>query len=110
MYNTKPYKSKVIHVEGNILNLSPIIQNRNAYPRKENNCGDDYSMVLLDDEHLSDTITTGNIDLNGNGILETSNSVLFYIHIGLHTGDTKYRIKSRKTETFKNIIVQHVDT
>ena len=47
MYNIIPYKSKVINVESYILNFSPIIQNRNAYPRKENDCGDDSSMVLL---------------------------------------------------------------
>ena len=47
MYSMIPYKSKEIHVENVILNVSPIINNINSYPRKENNFGDDSSMVLL---------------------------------------------------------------
>ena len=31
--------------------------------------------------------------------------VLFYPHIGLHTGDEKFRIHSRKTETATNITI-----
>ena len=34
MYNMLPCKFKVIYVEDDIKNLSPIIQNRNAYPRE----------------------------------------------------------------------------
>ena len=34
MYNMIPYKSKVVHSEDNILNLSPIIQKINSYPSK----------------------------------------------------------------------------
>ena len=49
MYNMITYKSKVVHAEEDILNLSPIRQEINFYPSKYNNCGDDYSMVLLDD-------------------------------------------------------------
>ena len=53
-------------------------------------------MVLLDDEHLGDTIISGNTDIRGNRILESIDLVLYYLHIGLHTGDAKYRIKSIK--------------
>ena len=85
------YKSKVVHAEEDILNLSPIRQKINFYPSKYNNCGDDYSMVLLDDEHLGDTIISGNTDLRGNIILVIRDVVLSSIHIGLHNGDAKYR-------------------
>ena len=60
------YKSNVMHAEDNVLNLYPIRQKINAYPRKENNFGDDSSVFLLDDEHLGDTIIAGNIYLSGN--------------------------------------------
>ena len=43
-----PYKSKVVHAEEDIIHLYPIRQKINSYTRKENNCGDDYIMVLLD--------------------------------------------------------------
>ena len=33
MYNMVPYKLKVIHVEDDILNFSPIILNRNFNPK-----------------------------------------------------------------------------
>ena len=36
-----PYKSKVMHTEDDTINLPPIINKINAYPRKERNCGDD---------------------------------------------------------------------
>ena len=84
--------TKVKHVENGILNFSPIRKNRNDYPRKENNFGDDSSMVLLYDEHVGNTIVAGNTDLSGNLILEIRDLVLSYLHIGLHTGDSKYRI------------------
>ena len=54
-------------------------------------------MVLQDDEHLGDTIISGNTDLRGNIIMESIDSVLPSLHIGLYTGDAKYMIKSRKT-------------
>ena len=82
----------MVHVEDGILNVSPIIKNRNVYPRKENNCGDDYSMVLLYANHLGDTIIAGNTDLSGNIIMESRDLVLSYINIGLHTGYAKDRI------------------
>ena len=47
-----PYKSKVMHVEYDILNFYSIIQNINYYPREENNCGDDSSMFLLNYYHF----------------------------------------------------------
>ena len=49
-------------------------------------------MVLLDDEHLGDTIIAGNIYLIGNIIMEIRDSFLYSLNIGLHTGDEKYRI------------------
>ena len=79
MYNMIPYKSKVMHVEDDIIILSPIINNRNAYPRKENNCGDDYCMILIDDENLGRNIIDGNTDLSGNIILERGYLVLSYL-------------------------------
>ena len=61
-----PYKSKLMHAEDNIINFSPIRYKINFYPRKENNCGYDSSMVLLDNNHLGDTIIDGDTDLIGN--------------------------------------------
>ena len=58
-----------MHIEDNILNVSPTRNNRNAYPRKENNFGDYSSMVLLYDEHLDDAIIDGNIYLIKNIIM-----------------------------------------
>ena len=43
--------------EGDILNFSPIRQKRNTHPRKENNCGDKSSMVILDVNNTDDTTT-----------------------------------------------------
>ena len=48
-----------MHAEDDILDLSPIGQNRNSYHRKEK-CDDESSIVLLDDDYLGDTIITGN--------------------------------------------------
>ena len=106
MYNMISYKSKAMHVEDDIINLSPIRQKINPYPRKENNCGDDSSMVLLYDGHLSDTIISGDTYLSGNGIVEIRDLVLSSLRSGLHNGDAKYRIYSRKTETVTNITIQ----
>ena len=52
-----------MYVENGILNLSSIIQNRNAYPMAENKYGDDSGMVLLDDKQLLDTIIDENTDI-----------------------------------------------
>ena len=49
-------------------------------------------MVVLDDDHWGDTTIAGNIYLRGNIILEIRDVSLSYLHIGLHTGETKYRI------------------
>ena len=49
-------------------------------------------MVLLDDKHLRDTIIFKNTYISGNGIMKIRDLVLSYLHIGLHTGDAKYRI------------------
>ena len=69
MYNMIPYRSKVIHAEYHILNFSPIRHKINAYPSKLNKRGDFSSIVLLDDEHLGDTIIAGNTDIIDNRIL-----------------------------------------
>ena len=49
-------------------------------------------MVVIDDKQLGDTIIAGNTDLRGNMILESRDLFLFYLHIGLHNGDSKYMI------------------
>ena len=72
MYNIIPYKSKVVYVEYQILNVSPIRQNINNYPRKEKNCGDDSNMVILDNGSLCDTTISGNIDSVSNTIPEST--------------------------------------
>ena len=92
MYNMIPYKPKVMHVEDDIINVSPTINNINSYPRKENNYDDESSMVLLYDKHLGDTIIAGNTDLSGNIIMEIRGLVLSSLHAGIHTGDSKYMI------------------
>ena len=61
-------------------------------------------MVLLYDEHLGDTIISRNTDISGNIIVEIRDLVLPSIHMGLHTGDAKYRIYSSKIETVTNVI------
>ena len=55
-------------------------------------CGDDFSMVLLYDENLGDTIIARNTDLSWNIITESIYLVLSSLHIVPHTGDAKYRI------------------
>ena len=97
MYKMIPYESNFVHAEEDVINFSLVRQKINSYPRKEKYFGDDYSMVLLDEDHLDDTI------IRGNRISERKNSVLSYLHIGLYTGDVKYRIKSIKTENVTNI-------
>ena len=51
-----------MHVEYDMINLYPIIRNINAYSRKEKNCGDKPSMVLLYDWHLGETFIPNNTD------------------------------------------------
>ena len=65
MYNMIPYKSKVGHAGKDIINFFSIRQKK-SYIRKEKNYGDDSSMIILDDEHLDDTIIDENTDLRGN--------------------------------------------
>ena len=55
MYNMVPYGLKVMHIEDDILNVSPIVQNINSYPSEYNNHGEESSMVLLYDQHLCET-------------------------------------------------------
>ena len=60
---------------------------------KENRkCVGDSSMVILYYGHLGDTIIAGNKYLRGKIILESRDLVPYYLHIGIHTGDAKYRI------------------
>ena len=49
-----------MHAEDDILYCSPIRHNTNDYPSKENNGGDESSMVLIYEEHLGNTIISGN--------------------------------------------------
>ena len=49
-------------------------------------------MVLLYEKYFGDTIIAGNTDISGNIILELIELVPYSLHIGLHTGDAKYRI------------------
>ena len=60
------YKSKLMHVEDDTLSLQTIRQNRNGYPRKDNNGGDDSSSFLTDDGHLWDTVIPENTYLSSN--------------------------------------------
>ena len=82
------YKLKAINDEYNILNLSLRIQNRNSYPREENNYGDDSITFLIDDGKVCKTDITKKTDLTSNKIPENTYSILSYLHIG----DEKYRI------------------
>ena len=59
---------------------------------EKKNCGDESSMVILYGEHLGDTTIDSNIYLMRNIILESRDLVLSYLHIGIYTGDAKYRI------------------
>ena len=81
-----------MHYEDDILNVFPTSEKINSYTRKGNNCDDDYSMVLLDEKNLGDTIIYGNAYLIDNPILEIRNLVLSSIHIDLHTVDAKLNI------------------
>ena len=82
MYNMIPYKSKVMHIEDNIMFFSPTIYNINDYPQEEINFGDYSSMVFQDDGHLCDTIISDNTDLISNNVPEICDPFLSYIHIG----------------------------
>ena len=59
---------------------------------RQTDYGDESSMVLLDDDNLGDTIIAGNTDISGNSILESRYLVLSSLHIGISSGDAKYRI------------------
>ena len=65
---------------------------------KDNNCGDDSSAFITYDGHLGDNIISGNTDLRGNSIIENRDFSLFYLHIGIHTGDknTGYNKEKKK--------------
>ena len=49
-------------------------------------------MVLLNGNHLGDTIIAGNKYLIGDSIMRIRDSFLYYLQIGLHNGDAEYRI------------------
>ena len=55
MYNMISYESKGVHAEKDIIDFPLVRPKINSYPRKWNNCGDAYIMVLLDDDHLGKT-------------------------------------------------------
>ena len=59
---------------------------------EEKKCGDDSSMVLIDDNHLWKTITVGNKYLSGNNIMEIRDLVLSSLRIGINIGGAKYSI------------------
>ena len=77
MDNMIPYNPKVVHVEVGIQKVSFIRKNRYDNHRKENNCGDDSSMVFLYDKHLGYTIIAGNSDLD---LIEQSRNCHKYHH------------------------------
>ena len=58
-----------------------MVQNSKAYPREENNLGDDSIMSLPYEGNLCDTIIVGNTDLSSNSIRESRYLVLSYIII-----------------------------
>ena len=88
----EPYRLKVMHVEDDIINFSTIIQYRNYYPWEDNNGSDEYSMVILNDGILCDTVISDNIYIISNNIPKIINSDLS----SLQTGCAKYRIYSIK--------------
>ena len=92
MYNVVPYKPKVMHIDNDLLNLPPIRNKRNFYPRKEKNCGDDFSTIIIDDDNLCDTIISRNTDLRRNNIPES----IYLVLSSLHIGGAKYRVYLRK--------------
>ena len=75
------YKLKVTHDEDDTLIFSPTRKNGKAYPREENNLGDDSSMFIPDDGNFCDTIIAKNKDLSSNNILERIDSVLSSVYI-----------------------------
>ena len=75
------YKLKLMNDEDDTLNFSTMRQNYKAYPREENNLGDDSSRFLLDYRNLCDTIIDDITYLSSNNIHEIIDSVLFPLHI-----------------------------
>ena len=57
-----------MHNEYDALNVYPMIQNRNAYPRGYNSFGDDSSMFIKYDGNLCETTIVDNTDLISNNI------------------------------------------
>ena len=86
MCNVVPYKLKEVYIEDDILNYSLIRNNIHAYP------SEDKTVVM----------TT---DISKNSISERKYLVL----LSLHIGGTKYRIKSSKIETSKNITIHNMN-
>ena len=85
-------KPKVTKNAYDTLNFSLIRHSRNLHPREENNCGDESSIVILDNEHLCDTIIASNAYIRSNKVIKIRDLVISSLHIGLHIGDEKYRI------------------
>ena len=90
-----------MQVKDDKLNLSPIRQNRNDYPREYNNCGDDSSRFIPDNGHLCDNIIPDNKYLISSKIPGSRDLVLSFLHI---CGE-KYRIYSIKSENVSNITI-----
>ena len=76
------YKLKLMNDEDDTLNFSTMRQNYKAYPREENNLGDDSSRFFLDYRNFCDTIIDDITYLSSNNIHEIIYSVLFPLHIG----------------------------
>ena len=68
VYNMIAYKSKVMQVKDDTINLFPIIQSSNEYHREDNNGSDNYSTLLSDCGHLRKTVMPENIDTRRNNI------------------------------------------
>ena len=72
----------VMNVEYDIIHLSPIGQNRKAYPREDKTCGDDSSISLIDYRKWCYTFIAANTDLIRNNIPENRYLVLYHLLIG----------------------------
>ena len=61
VYIMLSFKLKVMRYEYDAINFSLMRHNINAYPREENNCGDDSIMFLTYYRHVCDTFITDKI-------------------------------------------------
>ena len=87
------YKSEVRHIEYDTINFYPTRYNRNVYLDEYKNFGDYFSMDILYDRHLGDTLVPENTDLVRNKIPEGRDSLLSSLVLSsLHIDVEKYRI------------------